>query len=78
MITATMNSFDRADRGAAARIAALMPVMEERYRRLQGTLSRACAGEDIPDWELDLHRADLLAALEVMSPGADESGEEAQ
>ena len=75
MMTATMNRFDRADPDAAARIAALLPVMDERYRRLQDTLSRAGAGEDIPDWELDLHRADLLAALEAMSPGADEDGE---
>lgn len=76
MMTATMTNFDRADSGAAARIAALMPVMDERYQRLQGTLSRACAGEDIPDWELDLHRADLLAALAAMSPGADEEERE--
>ena len=72
MMTATMNSFSDADPDAATRVAALLPVMDERYRLLHVTLSRACSGEDIPDWELDLRRSDLLAVLAAMSPGAED------
>lgn len=75
MLTVTMNDCSRDDRDAAARIAALLPAMESRYRQLHDTLSRALGGEDIPDWQLDLHRNDLLAVLDAMSPGALEDGE---
>ncbi|AFL76210.1 hypothetical protein [Thiocystis violascens] len=65
------------DQCAGARIAALLPIMDERYARLKGTLSQAAAGADIPDWRLDLERADLATVLEVMTPPpADDDDEE--
>ncbi|AFL75375.1 hypothetical protein [Thiocystis violascens] len=57
-----------ADPAAVARFAALLPMMDERYRRLKDTLRQAAAGETLPDWQIALHRADLLAVLDTMTP----------
>jgi Rha family phage regulatory protein len=55
---------------ARARLAALRPTLEARYRWLNALLSDAANGLELTDWDLDLALADLDAVLALMrGPG---------
>lgn len=59
-----------------ARVLALLPILETRYRWLRALLRDAAAGEELTDWDLDLALADLDGVLTIMRGAATEDEED--